>query len=98
MLVVDEQRRFRSTAGRLPTGVTVVAVTLAGEQHAMTANSFTTVSLDPPLVLLCVRRESRMAVLVPLAGGFAVTVLPDGAAEVSQRFADPARPPGLGDA
>ncbi|GAA3206178.1 flavin reductase family protein [Dactylosporangium siamense] len=88
---------FRAVAGRLPTGVTVVAVRAGDVVHAMTVNSFTTVSLDPPLVLFCVRRSSRTAVLLPAAGAFAVTVLPAGAGAVSTAFADPSRPPGLGD-
>jgi flavin reductase len=87
---------FRAVAGRLPTGVTVVAVRAGDITHAMTVNSFTTVSLDPPLVLFCVRRSSRTAALLPVAGAFAVTVLPAGAGAVSQTFADPSRPPGLG--
>ncbi|MDG6105516.1 flavin reductase family protein [Dactylosporangium aurantiacum] len=90
--------RFRAVAGRLPTGVTVVAVRAGDTTHAMTVNSFTTVSLEPPLVLFCVRRSSRTAALLPAAGAFAVTVLPAGAGAVSARFADSARPPGLGDA
>jgi flavin reductase len=93
-VVVDEQRRFRDTAGRLPTGVVVLGVTADGLPHAMTANSFSTVSLDPPLVLVCVRRSSRMATMLPRAGAFAATVLPAGADALSRRFADPSRPAG----
>ncbi|MEV4510805.1 flavin reductase family protein [Dactylosporangium sp. NPDC049525] len=88
---------FRAVAGRLPTGVTVVAVRTADITHATTVNSFTTVSLEPPLVLFCVRRSSRTATLLPVAGAFAVTVLPAGSGAVSTAFADPSRPPGLGD-
>jgi 3-hydroxy-9,10-secoandrosta-1,3,5(10)-triene-9,17-dione monooxygenase reductase component len=67
---------FRAVAGRLPTGVTVVAVRAGDLTHAMTVNSFTTVSLDPPLVLFCARRTSRTAALLPAAGAFAVTASP----------------------
>jgi flavin reductase (DIM6/NTAB) family NADH-FMN oxidoreductase RutF len=88
---------LRAVAGRLPTGVTVVAVRAGEILHATTVNSFTTVSLDPPLVLFCVRRSSRTAALLPVAGAFAVTVLPASADGLSRRFADPGRPPGLGD-
>jgi len=93
-MTVTAETSLRATAGRLPTGVTVIGVAVDGEPHAMTANSFTTVSLDPPLVLVCVRRSGRMAGLLPRAGAFGVTVLPAGAAAVSHRFAAPDRPAG----
>ena len=49
-----DSRAFRHTVGQFATGVTVIATEVDGSIRAMTANSFTSVSLDPPLVLFCV--------------------------------------------
>ena len=48
------QTEFRSALGSFATGVTVITVDYEGEVHGMTANAFSSVSLDPPLVLVCV--------------------------------------------
>lgn len=55
-----DPRSFRTTLGRFATGVTVI--TTAGQDgvHGMTANAFTSVSLDPPLVLVSVARQAMM--------------------------------------
>ena len=47
---------FRRIVGRFATGITVVTTVVDGVDHAMTANSFTTVSLEPLLVLVCVEK------------------------------------------
>jgi flavin reductase (DIM6/NTAB) family NADH-FMN oxidoreductase RutF len=54
----DIRRRFRSCLGRFATGVTVVAFDGATGRHGFTANSFTSVSMDPPLVLVSVARSA----------------------------------------
>ena len=70
-----DSRAFRRTVGRFTTGVTVIAVEAAGEVHGMTANSFTSVSLDPMLVLFCVGKHSRTGALLQKADGFSVSIL-----------------------
>ena len=50
---------FRQTVGRFVTGVTVIAMEVEGEIRAMTANSFTSLSLDPPLVLFCLGKDTK---------------------------------------
>ncbi|WP_018657667.1 flavin reductase family protein [Actinomadura flavalba] len=88
---VEDQRELRRTFGAFATGVTVV--TVGGRSpHAMTANAFTSVSLDPPLVLICVRRDAVMH--DRLDGPFGVSVLGAGQEEVARRFADRWRPLG----
>ena len=54
-----DPRTFRHTVGQFVTGVTVVAIESEGEVRAMTANSFTSLSLDPPLVLFCLGKETK---------------------------------------
>lgn len=83
---------FRHTLGRFATGVTVVTTVLDGVAHGMTANAFSSLSLDPLLVLVCVDRGARLHERLKGAGAFAVTVLAEDQEAVSRRFA--ARHPG----
>jgi len=70
-----EPREFRQTVGQFVTGVTVLAMEVDGEIRTMTANSFTSVSLDPPLVLVCVGKGTRMGQFVESARGFSINIL-----------------------
>jgi flavin reductase (DIM6/NTAB) family NADH-FMN oxidoreductase RutF len=71
-----------------PTGVTVVAArTDSGEPVGLTVNSFTSVSLEPPLVLVCLWHESSSHDAIIAAGGFAVSVLAASQEDVAMRFA-----------
>lgn len=83
---------LRRTFGTFPTGVTVVTVGGA-DPHAMTANSFTSVSLDPPLALICVGHQAVMHHRLA-AGHFGVSVLASHQEAVARRFADFSRPLG----
>ena len=70
-----DAREFRQTVGHFVTGVTVLAMEVDGEIRTMTANSFTSVSLDPPLVLVCVGKQTRMGQFVGTARGFSINIL-----------------------
>ena len=83
---------FRRVVGHFATGVTVVTTYSGGRQHAMTANSFTSVSLDPLLVLVALDRKSRFNDAVADAGTFGVNVLARDQEDVSRWFANPSRP------
>ena len=86
---------FRRAMGSFPTGVTVVTVASADASlHGLTVNSFSSVSLDPMLVLVCLNGASRSVGLIKRAGAFAVNVLSAGQQDVSRRFADRYRPAG----
>jgi flavin reductase (DIM6/NTAB) family NADH-FMN oxidoreductase RutF len=87
-------REFRSAVGAFATGVTVV--TTRGEQHAygMTANAFSSVSLDPPLVLVCVISPSEGATHISANGVFAVNILSEDQEPLSRYFASRDRPKG----
>ncbi|GIG92061.1 flavin reductase family protein [Plantactinospora endophytica] len=85
-----DQRRLRTVLGHFTTGVVVVtAVTPDGRPTGMTANSFSSLSLDPPLVLFCVNRHSRLFPVFASAPAFAVNVLRERDRDLSQRFARP---------
>lgn len=82
-------------AGRaFATGVTVASTTSAGVPHATTVNSFVTVSLDPPLVLICVAHGSHLAALVTEGSPLGVTVLAADQRETAVHFARAERPVG----
>jgi len=86
---------FREAMGEFPTGVTVVTVAAGhGSLHGTTVNSFSSVSLDPMLVLVCLNENSHGLDLIERAGAFAVNVLSAGQRDVSRRFADRNRPAG----
>ena len=77
----------RRVVGRFATGVTVVS-TRAGEvDHAMTVNSFTSVSLEPVLVLVCIDRTARFHAAVLASGTWGVSVLAAHQEAVSREFA-----------
>lgn len=87
-------KEFRSTVGAFATGVTVV--TTRGEEHAygMTANAFSSVSLDPPLILVCVISPSEGADHIARNGVFAVNILGVDQEPLSRYFASRDRPKG----
>lgn len=79
---------FRQVMGAYPTGVTVVtALDRAGAPVGLTVNSFTSVSLDPPLVLVCIDRGAASHDVLLAAGGFSVNVLAAEQEALAVRFA-----------
>ena len=78
---------YRRVVGRFATGVTVVTTVLDGDHHAMTCNSFTSVSLEPVLVLFCAEKIARFHDVVLTTGSWAVSVLAQGQEQVSRHFA-----------
>ena len=83
-----EPRDLRGVFGTFATGVTVIsAETTSGEITGATANSFTSVSLDPPLVLVCFARGSRTMAAMRSAGRFAIQILAKGQQAVAWHFA-----------
>lgn len=85
---------FRAAVGSFATGVTVI--TTYGEQHGygMTANAFSSVSLDPPLVLVCVISPSEGCDHIERNGCFAVNILAADQEPLSRYFASRERPRG----
>ena len=79
---------FRATLGRFATGVTVItAVDPDGRDHGMTVSAFCSLSLDPPLVLVCVDHKAGMHDVLAEGTPFAVNVLAAGQEALSRRFA-----------
>lgn len=87
---VDDPRALRDAFGAFMTGVTVVtALGAEGKPLGFTANSFVSVSLSPPLLLVCIAKTSRNYTAITSASGFAVNVLAEDQKEVSNTFARP---------
>lgn len=81
-----DPRELRSCLGQFTTGVTVVSCEAGGEPHGATVNSFTSVSLDPPLVLVSLARTTRACGY--LAGRpFTVNVLCEDQRDLALHFA-----------
>jgi flavin reductase (DIM6/NTAB) family NADH-FMN oxidoreductase RutF len=79
---------FRRALGHLATGVTVITVEREpGHVHGMTANSFASVSLDPPLVSVCVDHRARALTLLKEKQRFGVNVLKQDQQAFSEFFA-----------
>ena len=82
---------MRATARQFITGVTVVAVYGDRGPHAMTANSFVTLSLDPPLVAVAIRPSGRFRGLLDEARYFGISILSSSQDAYARFYADPAR-------
>jgi 3-hydroxy-9,10-secoandrosta-1,3,5(10)-triene-9,17-dione monooxygenase reductase component len=80
---------FRHALSRFPSGVTVVTVRGGdGRDYGMTVSAFSSLSLRPPLVLVCIGDDATIAGAVDAAGHFAVNVLAATQEPLARRFAD----------
>ena len=78
---------FRSVLGQWPSGVTVVTTVADDGWHGMTASSFNSVSLEPPLVSVCLAKKIYTHTLIERSGVFAVNILAKDQAAIGKRFA-----------
>ena len=88
-------QELRQVMRRWATGVSVVTAGAGSARHGITVNSFSSLSLDPPLCLICIDAKTRAHTAIPAAGGFTVNLLAAGQEDVSARFAG--RRPDLAD-
>jgi flavin reductase (DIM6/NTAB) family NADH-FMN oxidoreductase RutF len=83
-----EKAEFRRALGHFASAVTVVTVkTKAGEPAGITVTAFSSLSLDPPLVLICIDRRARLHDHFQRGGYYAVNILNEDQETVSRRFA-----------
>jgi flavin reductase (DIM6/NTAB) family NADH-FMN oxidoreductase RutF len=81
---------FRSVLGRFASGVTIVTARDGkGQDHGMTVSAFCSLSLEPPLVLLCVDRAATMYGLMRSHPHIGISILSSSQEAYSRRFADP---------
>jgi 3-hydroxy-9,10-secoandrosta-1,3,5(10)-triene-9,17-dione monooxygenase reductase component len=88
-----DARAFRDTLGSFPTGVAVVTAVGQAGPAGLTTNAFSSLSLDPPLVLVCFDHGSRTLAVVRESGRFAVNVLRAGQQDLASLFAGKAPHP-----
>jgi flavin reductase (DIM6/NTAB) family NADH-FMN oxidoreductase RutF len=77
---------FRRALRKFASGVTIVTVSVDGELHGATASSFASVSLDPPLILVCLDKTSHTRELLLKEGSFAVNILGADQTEIARAF------------
>ena len=78
---------FRSVLGRFPSGVTVVTTKAAdGSNQGMTVSAFCSVSLEPPLVLICIEKTASIYDVLTGASGFVVNILSAKQEQIARRF------------
>jgi 3-hydroxy-9,10-secoandrosta-1,3,5(10)-triene-9,17-dione monooxygenase reductase component len=87
-MLVDQQA-LRRVCGCFVTGVTVVTSSTPKHPVGITINSFTSVSLDPPLVLFCIHEQSTILGAIRAAEIFAVNILAEEQADLCRTFATP---------
>src|SRR6266498_3878024 len=82
-----DSEKLRHAMRAWTTGVAIVTSTYEGQQYGMTVNSFTSISLEPPLVSVTLKQLTHTHDLVVQSGMFAVTILTKEQKELSERFA-----------
>ncbi|MEP6703702.1 MAG: flavin reductase family protein [Acidobacteriota bacterium] len=97
---------FRAALSRFPSGITVVTSRgPAGDLHGITVSAFCSVSMNPPLILVCIEKTTGSHAAIEDSGFFVVNILAAGQDEISERFSLPKvekfeavdRTPGLGE-
>lgn len=82
-----DQAEFRRVLGHFASGVTVVTACQAGVCHGMTVSAFTSLSLEPPLILLCIDQRAHCHDVLLSAGTFVVNILAEDGEWLSRLFA-----------
>ncbi|MCB5169599.1 flavin reductase family protein [Streptomyces bambusae] len=91
-----DARSLRRVCGLFTTGVTVITTGPEGRAEGTTVNSFTSVSLEPPLVLFCLHKQSRLHTALQESGGFTVNFLSGRQEKLARAFAG-RQPNGFGE-
>ena len=87
------QDDFKNALSSWASGVSVVSTRADGLAYGLTVSSFSSLSLDPPLVLVCLSNRNRLPDMIAAANGFTVSVLASDQADVSNSFAKSGREP-----
>ena len=87
MSAATPKELFRDVIGHFATGVTIVTASEDGSDYGTTVSAVTSVSLDPPLLLICLNRTSRTQAVIERTRSFAVNILGVAQGELAVRFA-----------
>ena len=82
-----DSEQLRQAMRAWTSGVTIVTASHAGERHGMTVSSFTSIALEPPLIIISLQTDSRTHELISQSNAFAVTILANDQGDISDRFA-----------
>lgn len=82
-----DEAGFKQAMSHFASGVTIVTTEHGGKQYGLTVASFASLSLSPPLVLVCVEKSVKSHDAIAAAQSFGVSILEEGQADVSGRFA-----------
>ena len=85
--VIVEEHAFRDVIGRFTSGVTVITTTVGGTRFGATANAVSSLSLDPPMILVCLNRSSDTGSAIRIAGSFCVNILAEEQQDLARLFA-----------
>jgi flavin reductase (DIM6/NTAB) family NADH-FMN oxidoreductase RutF len=86
--LVDPER-FRSVISRLASGVTIITTRHKGRDYGLTASAVTSLSLDPPMLLICANKASATQKAIKESGVFAVNILPEDQSQLARHFTSP---------
>ena len=84
-----EKTDFRAICGQFATGITVITTSHNNKNIGFTANSFTSVSLEPPIILFCLKTDSASNEAFQQSKAFVINILSDAQEDVSNAFANP---------
>ena len=87
---MEEKSQYRKALGTFATGVTIITTSNGDTFYGFTANSFTSVSLDPALVLFCVKDSSNFLEQMNQSQAFGINILSSEQQDISNKFANPA--------
>jgi flavin reductase (DIM6/NTAB) family NADH-FMN oxidoreductase RutF len=79
--------RARSVISRLASGVSIITTRHEGSDYGLTASAVTSLSFDPPMLLICLNKTSRTQEAIAQSGVFAVNILQEEQSELARRFA-----------
>jgi 4-nitrophenol 2-monooxygenase / 4-nitrocatechol 4-monooxygenase, reductase component len=82
-----DQQVFRDVIGRFASGVTVITTTVDGAPFGTTASAVSSLSMEPPMVLMCLNKTSETQAAILKAGAFCVNILADGQQDLAYQFA-----------
>ena len=81
-----DRERFRSVMSHFASGVTIISTRHKGIDYGLTASAVSSLSLDPPMLLICVNKTSNTRAAIEASGVFAVNILGEKQSEVARQF------------
>lgn len=92
MQLNKDTQDFKDTASKFASGVTVVTVKTDNDFHAMTVSAFSTISMDPLLIMVCISNKSKMHDILLNHKKFSVSILEESQGNISSHFAGQKQP------